>query len=314
VRDLAEATASLGRLARAGDVVLFENDLPDTYADTSATALQSPTPGPPTNGLAGVAAPSGQPRELLELDGLRLAFRASGTSRAGTPVVLLHGWGASLDAMAAIQNSFESQHPTVAFDLPGFGQSDPPPGAWGSADYAALIERALAELELERVSLIGHSFGGKVALQLAVRRPRLVERLVLVNSAGIRPRRSLDYRARVAGFKLARRALAPLGLADWLARRTGSADFRAAGALRTTLVRSVNEDLRPLLPRVQAPTLIVWGDQDQETPPADAAIMEREIPDAGLVMLAGAGHFSYADDLPRFCRVVGYFLGSLSAS
>jgi pimeloyl-ACP methyl ester carboxylesterase len=127
----------------------------------------------------------------------------------------------------------------------------------------------------------------------------------------------------VLAFKAGRRALAaqplagPLGapLRDWFGRRFGSDDYRqASGALRGTLVRLVNEDAQPLLPKVAASTLLIWGDQDDATPLTDGTLMERLIPDAGLVVFPGAGHFAYADDLGRFGRVVGHFLASRQES
>ena len=305
--DLAEATARLRTLVRAGDIVLFENDLPDTYADVPT---EPPRRRATPNGASQAEPPPLEERSVLHVDGLRLAYRESGQARGSPPVVLLHGWGASLDALAPIQTCLEAQRRMIAFDLPGFGRSDPPPAPWSSVEYAGLLERALERLGLARVSLIGHSRGGAIAIVLAACRPDLVHRLVLVNSAGLRPARSPIYRARVAAYKAARRLVGRGRLSEWLSQRFGSADYRAAGPLRSTLVRMVNEDLRPFLPSVAAPTLLIWGDKDEETPLAHASIMEREILDAGLVVLPGAGHFSYADDLSRFCRVVGYFLNS----
>jgi pimeloyl-ACP methyl ester carboxylesterase len=294
VGSLGEATAKLGSVVGPGDVVLFENDLPDTYADVEVT--------PPTsNGARPTLI-----REVLEVDGHQVAYRWAGES--GPPVVVLHGWGASIDAVASIQQGLADGRRVLALDLPGFGQSDPPPGVWGSNEYAELVCHVLDRLGLKRVSLIGHSRGGAIAIVIATRWPERVDRLVLVNSAGLRAVRSVRHRARVAVFKLARRLVGRGALGQRLLSRFGSADYRAAGQLRGTLVRLVNEDLRPLLPRVAAPTLLIWGDRDAETPLSDAAIMEREIPDAGLVIFPGAGHFAYADDPGRFAAVVGHFL------
>jgi pimeloyl-ACP methyl ester carboxylesterase len=261
-----------------------------------------------TSGAAKASKPGVGPVQLLQIGGQRVAYRDSGQERDSPPVVLLHGWGTSAEAVTPVQTALASEFRVVAFDLPGFGQSDPPRQAWDSAAYAEFIKQALDLLAPGKVSLIGHSFGGKISIVLAARWPELVHRLVLVNSAGIRPTRTPLYRARVAAFKAARRLAGRGALTDWMARRFGSADYRDAGPLRPTLVRVVNEDLRPLLARIGAPTLLIWGDQDNETPISDAGIMEREIPDAGLVVFPRAGHFSYADDLPRFCRVVGHFL------
>ena len=78
--------------------------------------------------------------------------------------------------------------------------------------------------------------------------------------------------------------------------------------MRGTLVRLVNEDLRTLLPRLQLPVLLIWGDHDPETPLDDGKLMERLIPDAGLVVFEGAGHFAYLEQADRFCRIVEVFL------
>jgi pimeloyl-ACP methyl ester carboxylesterase len=78
--------------------------------------------------------------------------------------------------------------------------------------------------------------------------------------------------------------------------------------MRATLVRLVNEDLRPLMPHIAAPTLLVWGDRDAETPVADAREMERLIPDSGVAVFEHAGHYAYLEQAERFCRVVDVFL------
>jgi pimeloyl-ACP methyl ester carboxylesterase len=94
------------------------------------------------------------------------------------------------------------------------------------------------------------------------------------------------------------------------AARRGSPDYRAAnGTVRQSFVRIVNEDFRAELPRVAAPTLLIWGDHDEETPIADARIIERLIPDVGLVVFEGCGHFAYAEELQRFGHIVRTFLG-----
>jgi pimeloyl-ACP methyl ester carboxylesterase len=320
VRDLGEATARLGTLVQPGDVILFENDLPDQYDDGTTPMGKSPHPNPLPEGegvglhpMSDSALPEGM--RVVHVDSLRVAYRESG---AGPPVVVLHGWGASGAAVTSILRCLEGEHRVIAPDLPGFGASDLPPDAWGSAEYAGCVRTFLWELGVERADFIGHSHGGRVAIRLATSDPGLVERLVLVDSAGIRPRHGPAYRARVLAFKAGRRAIAGWTRAvgtrnaapvrEWFARRFGSEDYRQAGPMRATLVRLVNEDLRALLPRVQAPTLLIWGEQDDFTPLAQGRLMEQLIPDAGLVVFPAAGHFSYADDPGRFCRIVGHFL------
>jgi pimeloyl-ACP methyl ester carboxylesterase len=254
------------------------------------------------------------------VDGLRIAYRARGPLDGARPiVVVLHGWGASSAAVASIGASLADTHDSVAPDLPGFGASDPPPAVWGSEEYVGIITAFLDRLGIGRASFVGHSRGGHFAFAIAATTPERVDKLVLVDSAGIRGRRDARYRARVLAFKAGRRVLSSRPFAGrggapiraLFERKFGSDDYRAAsGTLRGTLVRLVNEDARHLLPRVQAPTLIIWGEEDDATPLADGRLMERLIPDAGLVEFPGAGHFSYADDPGRFARVVGHFLRS----
>jgi UDP-N-acetylmuramoyl-tripeptide--D-alanyl-D-alanine ligase len=349
------ATTKLGNLLRSGDVVLWENDLPDTYAEPAhpfqiagparlsfempssfAAPTASASSAPRVGAADGSYAQRRQPALSVQndswkreaggvksahVDGLRVAFRDDGPADA-PPVVVLHGWGASIAAVASIQSFLSRTHRTVAIDLPGFGASDPPPVPWSSWEYVDLLRGFLAQRGIGRASFVGHSFGGKLSIVLAATCPEMVDRLVLVDSAGIRPKRDASYYARVYTFKAGRHLLstAPLNgsigapLQRLFDSRFGSDDFRQAGSMRATLVRVVNEDVRHLLPRIAAPTLLIWGERDDSTPLSDGRLMERLIPDAGLVVFPGAGHYAYADDFDRFSRVVGHFLAARQES
>ncbi len=234
---------------------------------------------------------------------------------AGPTLLLLHGWGASKELMTPLAQRLTGYR-TIAPDLPGFGDTPAPARAWGVDDYAAWVLRLLDRLGVARAHVVGHSNGGRVAIALAVAHPDRVGRLVLTGSAGIRPRHGLRHQVRVRTFKLLRAASrwgwlpAPVRTsAERRAQQRGSADYRAAsGTLRATMVRIVNTDMRPWLGRVAASTLLIWGDRDEETPLADGRVMERLIPDAGLVVFEGAGHFAYAEQPDRFARIVDVFL------
>ena len=332
VKNRAAATATLGRILKSGDVVLWENDLPDTYAEEPGERSQEPVgarrgeeSGDRSQEPVGARLTSPASPELpdgmksVTVDGVRIAYREDGPPDAPA-VMVLHGWGANSQTVGSIQAVLRETHRTIAPDLPGFGVSDPPPVAWGAEEYAESVRGLMQELGIKRASLIGHSHGGRTGIVLAATHPELVDRLVLVDSAGLRPKRRAGYYARVYAYKAGRKLLAlpplngPLGspIRRAFQAQFGSADFQAtgqqAGAMRGTLVRVVNEDWRHLLPRVQASTLLVWGELDDQTPLADGQLMEQLIPDAGLVVFPGAGHYAYADDLARFARVVGHFL------
>ena len=236
---------------------------------------------------------------LSRVGGLETYCRMEGQ---GPPVVLLHGWGASHESFAGLAPTLAERFRVLSVDLPGFGWSEPPPAAWGSAEYRDHLVALLDSLGVGPAAVLGHSFGGRIAIRLAAEQPARVSRLILVASAGLRPPRSVRARLLVGVTRLLRRAselpgcagvIQPL-LARW-AGRVGSRDYRAAGAMRPTLVRLVNEELFPLLSAIQAPTLILWGDQDQEVRRAAMERMRAGIAGARLVVLPGAGHFPFAD-------------------
>ncbi|HEY8755576.1 MAG TPA: alpha/beta fold hydrolase [Candidatus Dormibacteraeota bacterium] len=234
---------------------------------------------------------------------------------SGPALLLLHGWGARKELMAPIAERLQGFR-TIVPDLPGFGATPAPPQAWGVGEYAAWVIALLDRLGVERAHIVGHSNGGRVAIALAAAHPARVGRLVLTDSAGIRPRHGLVSRWRVATFKLVRAvsrwSWLPRALRDEAARRAalrGSEDYRAAsGTVRASMVRLVNADLRPELSRLTVSTLLIWGGKDQETPLRDGRLMERLIPDSGLVVFDGCGHFAYAEEPDRFCRIVDVFL------
>jgi pimeloyl-ACP methyl ester carboxylesterase len=232
---------------------------------------------------------------------------------SGPPVLVLHGWGASIEAVYPILTGLSSVATVYAFDLPGHGQSALPPEPWGVEEYQRFVAAFMDRLEIERPTILGHSNGGRIAIRMAATEPQRAARLVLVDSAGIRPKRTLRYYRRVGMAKVGKYAARYLGapgerLRARIVGHVASADYAAAGEMRPTLVRLVNSDLREYLPRIAVPTLLVWGADDTDTPIADGRLMEKLIPDAGMVVLDGAGHYSYLDQPARFARIASHFI------
>jgi pimeloyl-ACP methyl ester carboxylesterase len=249
---------------------------------------------------------------LVRINGLDTYYMVEGQ---GDPVVLLHGWGSSSQSFAPLCGALAGRFRVLALDLPGFGWSRAPATAWGTTEYAGHVEQLLQETGIGPAAIVGHSFGGRIAIALAARQPSQVSKLVLVASAAIRPRRRAGYYLRVATAKLAKRFFS---LPVWgatgqrvlsrLQDRIGSRDYRSAGRMRATLVKVVNEDLTPVLPAVRVPTLILWGDRDQEVPRTAMEIMAAAIPRARLLVLEGAGHFPFLDMPEEFQRTLIGFL------
>lgn len=248
--------------------------------------------------------------QMIEINGQKARVLDEGD---GPAVVVLHGWGGKIESMTPVLRCLGPRHRVVAIDLPGFGDSPLPSGRWGTPDFAAFIRDVLVELGVDRAHFVGHSFGAKVSFYLATVYPDLVDKLVLAGSPGLRTPPSFAARMKRVAGRAGRMAgkFGPPGRAVQGAvyKRVASSDYQNAGELRPILVRVVNEDLRAVLPRVRSSTLLVWGSEDDAAPLAHGQEMERLIPDAGLVVFEGAGHFVYLDEADRFCRVIRHFFG-----
>jgi pimeloyl-ACP methyl ester carboxylesterase len=207
-----------------------------------------------------------------------------------------HGWGQSSDALLPLAESLRAYAPSLLIDFPGFGKSALPGEVWGTAEYADQVANWIQSFSARRTIWIGHSFGGRIGLQLAARHPELLSGMVLVASAGLPRTRTLTKRlqmmARTALFNTAKRVLGDGPAADRLRQRMGSADYRSAGALRPIVARVIREDLSEVARQVECPTLLVYGENDTETPPEIGERLQRFIPNSRLVRLESFGHLT----------------------
>jgi pimeloyl-ACP methyl ester carboxylesterase len=206
-------------------------------------------------------------------------------------VVALHGWARdSSDWNQTLRN-----HDALALNLPGFGSTPPPEDAWGSPEYAELTLKAVAGVVTEPFVLVGHSFGGRVAMHVAAQRPDLVSALVLT---GVPLHRQGAPRKPPLAFRAARalhaKGLLSAEVMDKYRDKYGSPDYRAtSGVMRRIFVTLVNEDYRQQIETVSAagiPTYLVWGEHDTEAPTAVAERVHGEIAGSTLRIVPDAGH------------------------
>ena len=247
------------------------------------------------------------------VDGLRTRVVSGGEPGEALPVLVLHGWGASLQAVTPIVEGLRSSLEVLALDFPGFGGSEPPPRAWAVDDYARHVLALCDAHGLERFSIVGHSFGARIAIVIASSHPERVGRMVLTGAAGLKPRRKASYYGKVA-FAKTGRAVGAVGgepgrrLQDRMRRKVASQDWLdASEAMRGTFRAVIGEDLAPRLPAIKASTLLIWGEDDEDTPLWMGERMEREIGDAALIKLKG-GHYAYAERAAEFNRIAQHFL------
>ena len=255
----------------------------------------------------------------IEASGTRVHCREWPGS--GSPVLLLHGWGCSSELMAPVAQQLAEKHRVLAPDFPGHGESGRPPEPWGVPEYAACLWEVLDRTGFASCDVIAHSFGARVALWLASREAGSpFRRMVLTGAAGIRKPPTPESQRRAAQYQRLKqwnqllkkaRVFGPLPdrLEDRLRQKFGSADYNALDAeMRKTFVKVIQQDLTPCLPAVRASTLLIFGDQDTETPLWMGRKMEELIPDAGLVTLQGGSHFAYLEQLNTFMTIVNPFL------
>lgn len=256
--------------------------------------------------------------EFVEVDGLRVRILRSRTRSEAPPVLILHGWGASIDAVGSMTAGLGGRLDVLAVDLPGHGETDLPPEPWTTEDYARFVLALLDQQGIDRCSVIGHSFGGRLVLQLTHLAPERLARLIITGGAGLRPKRPASYYGKVAIAKFGRVVGATCGppgkrLQARLRARVASADWLAVPELlRATLRNVLAEDLRPLLPGVQSEVLLLWGTTDADTPLWMGRVMETEIPGAALVELDG-GHYAYAEQAAQFNTIALSFLEGASS-
>lgn len=236
------------------------------------------------------------------------------------PLLLLHGWMAKIEAMAPIYQFFKQSRKVIVLDFPGQGgKSDTLKEAWGVPEYAEMVKSLLDALKVTECDVIGHSFGGRVIIYLSAKYPDLFHKIVLTDAAGVKPKVSILKQCKIYSYKMAKFLLKMFmpkekyeNKLEEMRKKRGSSDYAAltSDVMRMTFQKVIHLDLTPKLKEVKQPTLLVWGENDQDTPMYMAKIMEKRIPDSGIVILENAGHFSYLDQIQKYLVVVNQFLNS----
>lgn len=233
------------------------------------------------------------------------------------PVVLvLHGWGTDAKNFDALASYLASDFRVLRIDLPGFGGSQAPASAWHVGDYADFVAHFLVKLGVGDLrAVIGHSFGGRIVIKGLAEGIFSAQRAVLLDSAGITHPKT--WRVQAFGFvaQVGKRVMALPGISHFapglrrrLYKSAGSSDYLESGALRQTFLNTINEDLSAAAARITIPTLIIWGADDVDTPPADGRILANLISNSAFSLIAGAGHFVHIDAPERVFPLIKDFL------
>ncbi len=214
--------------------------------------------------------------------------------------VFLHGWGCDHTSFLFCRKYLKQS--ALFVDFPPFGKSSKGIKDWTIFTYASMIISLLSDLKIKKINLIGHSFGGRVAIILAALCKGEVEKLVLVDSAGLKPRRSFFFYMKIWAYKTRKK----LGLDT---SKYGSCDYLALGSdMRKIFSNIVNTHLDEFLPFIDAKTLVIFGENDKTTPLYMARKFKRKIKNSTLIVLKFAGHFCYIDRRLEFLELLKNFL------
>ncbi len=256
----------------------------------------------------------------MEIRARGAVFHCELTGQGSSRVVLLHGWGCDVSLMKPVADFLAQDMQVLSIDFPGHGQSSRPPEPWGVPEYAEATLEVLRQLNFLPCAVIAHSFGGRIVAQLAAEDSTLFTKIILTGAAGIKKPQTEESRKRSEEFKKLKTLCQtakkmkifgslPDKMEEKLRQKYGSRDYNALDAeMRQTFVKVISLDLSDRYAKIQQPTLLIWGDQDTETPLWMGRQMEKDIPDAGLVVLEGGTHFAYLEQVQRFNKIAHVFL------
>lgn len=257
-----------------------------------------------------------QEKEVL-INNLRINYKIFGNGNI--PIILLHGWGINSDKYVETANQLvihDSRFMILVLDLPGFGKSNEPSTIWGVDDYVELIKNFSNNLKLENIILIGHSFGGRIAIKFAAKYPEKIKALILTGAAGIKrtltvKQKTFYYLAKIGKIFF---SLPLISKFEKLAQKvlykaTGEKDYyNAQGVMKETFKKVIAEDLTPSLEKINKPTLLVWGENDLSTPISDAYIMKERIKKSELVIIEKANHGVPYKNPDEFSKIASNFI------
>ena len=247
-------------------------------------------------------------RQIVINDQLLHFYHGAGE---GPDVLLfLHGWRSDSTAWFLLLKELQkiSGSEIIALDLPGFGRSEMPKKDFTLTDYCYTVEQFIEKQSLKNPVLVGHSFGGRIVIKLAAENSTHYPRVILVDSAGIKPKpkKSLNILAK---------AVKPFFTPSWMQplrrkiyHHLGAEDYVATPRLQATYMRVIQEDLTPLLKKIIADTLLIWGEKDNDTPLRDGQAMQQAIKRSELHIIKNAGHYPFREQPKEVAQHIQSFL------
>ena len=224
-------------------------------------------------------------------------------------VLFLHGYGGSINSFLPFAERLKNDYKIVLVDLYGFGESKFPDYPLDTYDYATQLYLKLRELKIDKLSIVAHSFGGRLALVLTSMFDLNIEKLVLVGSAGLKPRRGLLYHYKITKYKIIKKLVKLKFVNDKCLLNYGSEEYKKLDKIRKiSYSKIVNQNLFYLLKYIKTQTLIVWGTKDKSTPLYMGKCLHKNLVNSGVLFYKKGSHFCFLENFMQFCAVLHNFL------
>ena len=241
---------------------------------------------------------------MFEYNDVKVVYSRYGNFE-GKSIVLLHGWGQNKEMMDFLGKKLPN-YDILTIDLPGFGKSSEPTYAWSIDDYADCVHALVKELNIKDPLVIGHSFGGKVALLYASKYE--IYRLISFASPYRVLQKKLSFKQKV--LKVIAKISFLKGFAEFMKKKIGSTDYKnASPRMREVLVKHLHYDITPMVKKINVPTLLIWGTNDTAVNLSIAYELNDLIKDAAVIEYPGCTHYAYMEDLNRSVSIIKKFMG-----
>lgn len=248
----------------------------------------------------------------LKINGKKVFFTCLGS---GKQLLILPGWMHDHAVWQYVQTLLSRNFQVAVLDFPGFGESEKDPGIKDLNDYAHFLAKVIRELNLKDCVVLGHSFGGAVAIKtLALSKELPINKLILTDSSGIRRL----HPKKIIGLFLAKSGKVAFSLPGlrrfrnparrFLYKTIKETDYLDSGPLKQTFVRVVNDNIEGLLDKITSKTLIIWGQNDSVTPISEAKIINSKIKNSKVTVIKNATHFPFLEKPEEFCKIVTDFI------
>ncbi len=230
----------------------------------------------------------------------------------GKDLIILHGWGQDVSSFWSVSEKLKGDFTCWLIDLPGFGRSETPQKDFTNADYAKVIKGFIEDQKIQKPHILGHSVGGRITIKLTSLYPEIVEKIILEDAAGIKPKQDAIKPFLYIGAKVFN-LIIPNFFKIKQKLRTKfyaslEADYINAGDMKGTLTNLLDEDLTPDLPKIKNDTLLIWGEKDRAVPLLDGKKMYRLIPNSRIEVFDNIGHFPHLENQELFVQFVKDYL------